>query len=107
MARSWGGTLARKITEQSNIAADLRPQTGLATLTAGKTAAPITGVRITNDTTFYFTLRAVGGNKTSCQYAAVDIVTGEVGTAEFKIEGYKEDKAVEDDGSDVIWMLIS
>jgi hypothetical protein len=107
MARTWGGTLARKITEQSNIAADLRPQTGFATLTAGKTATEITGVRITADTTFHFTLRAVGGNKTSCQYAAVDIVPGEVGTAEFNIEGYKEDKNVEDDGSQVTWMLIS
>ena len=107
MARTWGGTLARKITEQSNIAADLRPQTGLAALTNGKTAAAITGVRITNDTTFHFTLRAPI-NHSSCQYAATDIVPGEVGTAEFNITGYKADGTQDaDDDSEVTWMLIS
>jgi len=108
MARSWGGTLARKITEQSNIAAGLRPQTGTVTLASGVTAAPITGVRITADTTFHFTLLARGGTATACQYAPTSIVLGEVGTAQFDIAGFRNDTNVEtNDDSDVTWMLIS
>jgi len=62
MARSWGGTLARKITEQSNIAAELRPQTGGGTLglvDAG--IVHVTGVTFTSDSHVSVSMLLAGG----------------------------------------------
>lgn len=58
MARSWGGTLARKLNDQSNFQA-FRPQTGTATLVAG--TVTVTGVVVTANSTILCQVAIPGG----------------------------------------------
>ena len=99
MARSWGGTLARKITEQSNIAAELRPQSDVATLVAG--IASVTGVTMTGNSYVSVRLRTAGGTL-GVQYLLANITaTG------FDIRSIDTAGAVEaNDTSDVQWAIL-
>lgn len=58
MARSWGGTLARKIDGQSNLNA-FRPQSNVVTLVAG--IGSVTGVVMTGNSYVSVRLRTAGG----------------------------------------------
>ena len=58
MARSWGGTLARKIDGQSNLQA-FRPQTGLATLAGG--TVTVSSVVVTADSSILVQVALPGG----------------------------------------------
>ena len=58
MARSWGGTLARKIDGQSNLNA-FRPQSDVVTLVAG--IGSVTGVVMTGNSYVSVRLRTAGG----------------------------------------------
>jgi hypothetical protein len=103
MARSWGGTLARKITEQSNMTAGLRFQSGVATLVAGQAVVP--NVRLTANSNFQFTLYVRDG--TMGGHYMPDLVTlGESGS--FRINSLDAAAALQNmDTSEICWVVIS
>ena len=103
MARSWGGTLARKIDSESNLSA-FRLQTGVATLAGGQ--ASVTGVRVTANSNFQFTLFVRNGTAMGVQYMPDLIVVGDNGS--FRINALDAAMALEaGDDSEISWAIIS
>jgi hypothetical protein len=98
MARSWGGTLARKIDGQSNLDA-FRPQSNVVTLVAGIGA--VTGVVMTGNSYVSVRLRTAGGTL-GVQYLLANLTA-----TSFDIRAIDTAGAVEaNDTSTVHWAIL-
>ncbi len=108
MARSWGETLARKITEQSNMGA-LRFQTGGLLLAAG-TATVGTTVTLTADSIIQVQMVIPGAGAKGVHYKVDGIVLGGPGTASFDVtavDAAAGDNIVVTDDSVLTYIIIN
>jgi len=83
MARNWGETLARKVTEQANME-QLRFQSGGFPLAAG-TATVDTTITLTPNSTIVTQMVVPGAGAKGVHYKVDNVVLGGPGTASFDV----------------------